>query len=126
MEGADKPDHWDLMFEDDGALKTWSLFQLPTCWQNAEVVAMGKSQWQVEATQLDDHRIEYLRYEGPVSGNRGEVRCCDRGTYRTLERSQNAWVLEIDGTQLAGKVALTRDDAQSAVWQLACDPVPEP
>ncbi len=59
-------DHWDLMLESDGQLETWSLSELP---------GIGKV---VTGRKLSPHRLEYLTYEGPVSGNRGVVQagCC--------------------------------------------------
>lgn len=35
----------------------------------------------VQLEPLEEHRVEYLDYEGPVSGNRGVVRRVARGTY---------------------------------------------
>ncbi len=32
--------------------------------------------------RLKDHRLEYLDYEGHISGNRGQVYRIDRGRYR--------------------------------------------
>ena len=65
----DRPDHWDLMLEQDGKLLTWALEKLP---------APGKS---IPAIQLDPHRIAYLDYEGPISGERGSVSRVLRGHY---------------------------------------------
>lgn len=56
-------DHFDLMFErsSGGPLET---FRSP-CWPILSAV---------DLVALGDHRNAYLTYEGPVSGNRGEVR----------------------------------------------------
>ena len=56
-----RANHWDLMLEADGTLLTWAL---------DEMLQPGKS---IEATRLNDHRADYLEYEGPVSGSRGSV-----------------------------------------------------
>src|SRR5262245_44157065 len=61
--------HWDLMLERDGVLRTWRLAESPG---DSTAVAAGVS---------FDHRLVYLDYEGPISGNRGVVRQWDRGTY---------------------------------------------
>jgi len=61
--------HWDLMLEQDGRLLTWSLPESPE---------PGKT---ISAKRLPDHRIEYLDYEGPVSGDRGSVSRVLKGTY---------------------------------------------
>jgi hypothetical protein len=61
--------HWDLMLEEDGKLLTWALSESPQ---------PGNS---IPATPLPDHRIDYLQYEGPVSGNRGWVSRILSGVY---------------------------------------------
>ena len=47
------------------------------------------------ATRLPDHRLAYLEYEGPVSGNRGVVRRIDSGKYEidgnTIRFQGNIW-----------------------------------
>ena len=64
--GAPDGDHYDLMLERDGALATWRL-------ASADVTG--------PAVRIDDHRLAYLDYEGPVSDGRGEVRRIEAGTY---------------------------------------------
>ena len=66
----DRTRHWDLMLEEDGKLLTWALSE-PL--QPANTIL---------ATRLTDHRIEYLNYEGPVSGGRGSVSQVLTGTYQ--------------------------------------------
>lgn len=61
--------HYDLMLEHEGRLLTWALAELP------------QANLSVAATQLPDHRLDYLDYEGPVSSDRGEVRRVDEGTF---------------------------------------------
>ena len=51
--------HWDFMLESGGVLRTWRLLAEPT--------AGGP----IAAEPLGDHRIAYLDYEGPLSGDRG-------------------------------------------------------
>jgi hypothetical protein len=45
---------------------------------------------------LGDHRRDYLEYEGPVSGDRGEVRRVAAGTYRTADRTDDYWEVILD------------------------------
>lgn len=74
--------HWDFMLEQAGVLKTWRLDFEPV-----------SNKW-ITATPLPDHRIEYLNYEGPVSGNRGEVTQWDAGTYAISSKfPRETWVL---------------------------------
>jgi hypothetical protein len=60
--------HWDLLLERDEHCWTWSLAELPGGFLGE--AALGR----VEALRLPDHRTQYLEYEGPVSGGRGDVR----------------------------------------------------
>jgi hypothetical protein len=61
--------HWDLMLETGDVLRAWRLLEQP---------AVGRT---IQAEALGDHRLLYLDYEGPVSGNRGSVHRWDAGTF---------------------------------------------
>ena len=89
--GHDRSNHWDLMFEQDNTLATWAL---------DEMLQPGVS---IEAIKLAPHRLDYLQYEGPVSGDRGSVSRVLEGTYR--------WKPGCDG-----QVALLDVDAET--WQV--------
>ena len=56
-----RADHWDWMFERDGTLRTWACEQPPDDNMDANAIL------------LDDHRLVYLEYEGPIAGDRGRV-----------------------------------------------------
>ncbi|WP_428304931.1 DNA polymerase ligase N-terminal domain-containing protein [Lacipirellula sp.] len=86
-----KPSHWDLMLERDSVLLTWNLLQLPIAW--------GGDAEAIEATRIADHRIAYLDYEGPVSGNRGIVTRVDRGEYEVLSEADDAIDVRLRGEQ---------------------------
>jgi hypothetical protein len=94
-DGYERPSHWDFMFEDDGALRTWTLLVEPG----------GDSPIEVEA--LADHRLAYLEIEGPI-GARGSVSRWDEGTFATLVQDDGHWIIELAGRRLCGRVALTR------------------
>jgi hypothetical protein len=66
--GIDEP-HFDLMFEREpkGALVTVRCTDWPPTRQT-------------RFEHIGDHRRDYLEYEGPVSGNRGQVRRVEAGT----------------------------------------------
>ena len=85
----ERPSHWDLMLEVGDALHTWALQELPHDWRAAQratmaidsscpPVATGDA---VDAQQLGHHRKSYLEYEGPLSGDRGQVHRIDSGNY---------------------------------------------
>jgi hypothetical protein len=99
--------HWDLMLEAPPALRTWALSAAPA--------ADGK----ITARQLPPHRIEYLNYEGPVSGNRGSVRRWDQGVFRWLMDEPDRLEIHLDGERLAGRAVLQRqtDDRQRWVFE---------
>ena len=90
--GHNRDDHWDLMLEQDGVLLTWALEELP---------APGKL---IPAIRLDDHRITYLEYEGPIAGDRGSVSRVLSGSYTwkrgceeqiaVLDFPENRWEVE--------------------------------
>lgn len=84
------------MLEKEAGLRTWRLSQPPS---GREIIA---------AEPLADHRLAYLDYEGPVSGNRGTVRSFDRGNYVSVEESADLVVVELSGTQLNGQASLRR------------------
>jgi hypothetical protein len=107
---ADSPrsSHWDVMFETDGTLRTWAIEGMPDTRdpQPAEALA--------------DHRLEYLTYEGPISGERGWVTRWDAGTYyRGAESAASGgrimgrddFRFEVAGTRLRGAIELVRGPA---------------
>ena len=92
--------HWDFMLEREGALKTWRLSDEP---------ASGRK---VRAEPIADHRIEYLDYEGPVSGNRGSVKRWDKATYRLEASTGGTLTVRLEGSRLIG-TGVVSDDAFS-------------
>ena len=67
------------------------------------------------AEALPDHRIAYLEYEGPVSGDRGEVRRWDRGSLTLLELNDDSLVALLTGEELAGRVTLKKNGSGKSV-----------
>ncbi len=109
--------HWDLMLEHGAALRTWRLAEPPQA---------GKT---VAATALADHRRLYLDYEGPVSGNRGQVRRWDAGTYEgELPAAGAAVEIEIRGQRMGGRAVLRRQGEEQWTLELTgaatADPLP--
>lgn len=91
--------HWDFMLEKEALLSTWRLVRPP--------LEPGV----IEAQPLADHRLAYLDYEGPVSGNRGAVQRFDRGEYALIKESGDRVEVELRGTVLRGRVVLERETA---------------
>ena len=86
--------HWDFMLEVGGSLRTWRLAFVPSLDES------------IAATPLGDHRIAYLDYEGPVSGNRGTVNRWDQGEYEMIEEADCRMVVRLNGERLRGIVTL--------------------
>ena len=68
--------HYDLMFEADGRLRTWKI-PAPPCAEPQPAVL------------IFDHRIDYLAYEGPVSGGRGTVKRWDSGATKAIRKANH-------------------------------------
>lgn len=79
--------HYDVMFEWHGTLRTWAVETEP------------RPGIELRARALPDHRLAYLDYEGPISGDRGHVRRVDRGTYEPIH-----WLPDRVDAVLAGSV----------------------
>jgi len=102
--GHDRGPHFDLMLEVGGSLRTWSLSELPC----AERV--------IQAETLPDHRLTYLEYEGPLSGNRGGVQRVDAGEYEVTEDSAALLRIQISGKGLHGTLVLRQSELDSTTW----------
>lgn len=99
-----RPSHWDLMLEHQGVLRTWAL----------ENLHIGKQSQPADA--LADHRLAYLDYEGPVSGDRGNVSRWDAGEYETLEEDPTLLYVQLHGVRWRGKLKLVRSDVDAHRW----------
>jgi hypothetical protein len=96
--------HWDFLIEAGPVLRAWRLFELP------------RAGARVRAEPNADHRLLYLDYEGPVSGNRGTVTRYDAGTCEWLEDGPERVRVELRGARLAGTADLLRGEGG---WALA-------
>lgn len=97
------------MLEAGDVLHTWALAELPNNAASSRLVA---------AERLADHRLAYLDYEGPVSGERGNVVRVDAGTFDVLAQSADCWRLAINGKLLNGRLTLERDESGERRWTL--------
>lgn len=75
--------HFDLMLEAGAVLRTWRLAAFP---EDGVPVA---------AEPIGDHRLEYLNYDGPVSGGRGAVRRVKAGDFQWVEDSATRIVVNL-------------------------------
>lgn len=122
----ERPSHWDFMLESGDVLRTWALERLPRDWQaaysrtsvghpNCPMLSADNS---VGATQLGDHRRDYLEIEGSLSGERGTVVRVVAGTYRSERQSLGDWWVVVTSDDLASKVRLSRSEAGDNGWVL--------
>ena len=88
--------HWDFMLEAGDCLRTWAIDAPITC------------DVELPARSLGDHRLAYLCYEGPISGQRGSVRRIAEGWFRTIKWSDEYVRVRLWGAQLVGEVELSR------------------
>ena len=110
--------HYDLMFEvaPDKALETWQLEE-----KHYEKLLHSET---VIIKQINDHRREYLHYEGPVSQNRGEVECCHRGEYTLVHETKNKKTLKVKETLLIGTLTFTFNKKDSPTLSYVRDGEP--
>lgn len=66
--------HWDLMLESEHHLLSWAL----------EVNLFASPRQWVEALPLEPHDLKYLRYEGPLSGQKGHVKRLVQGEFAVV------------------------------------------
>ena len=83
-----------------------------------------------DAERLPDHRRAYLDYEGPISGNRGQVQRVASGSYEVVSWSEERIELRVQCSDAAEAgheqpflVLLNRQDE---VWSLSWSAVVEP
>ncbi|MCI0331767.1 MAG: hypothetical protein L0228_00910 [Planctomycetes bacterium] len=116
--GYERPSHWDFMLEAGDTLRTWALLQLPRGWEAARArtamahpsCAMVAGENKIVAERLADHRLDYLHEEGPLSGNRGEVRRIDAGTYVSIAEKPESWEVELSAGLVRGTVLFAGTD----------------
>src|SRR5262249_10022266 len=98
-----RPSHWDLMLETGDMLRTWALEELPRDWYQPHSRTKSKFPLcpplatgnEVAATQLVEHRREYLEFEGELANNRGSVIQVAAGTYDLTAESHSTVELTI-------------------------------
>lgn len=79
-----------LMARDAAAERPLITFRLP-----ASLLELSPGE-PMTAVRIADHRPRYLRYEGPVSGNRGHVTRVSRGSIRHFDRAEQTWSIQIE------------------------------
>jgi hypothetical protein len=86
--------HWDFLLEAGPVLRSWRLLAEPG------------PQREVPTEPNSVHRLFYLDYEGPVSGERGSVRRWDAGTFEWLLDQPNRIAIALQGGRLKGHCSI--------------------
>ncbi len=106
--------HWDLMFEMNDVLRTWALL---------DEIRPAQA---IPAESLDDHRLTYLEFEGPLSNNRGVVRQWESGQYALIEDGVDRFAAQIAGSRLKGLLQLVRSSDSAQGWYAIFSTEPRP
>lgn len=97
--------HWDLLLEDGESCQTWRLMLEP---------AAGIA---VPAERIADHRLVYLDYEGPVSGDRGSVTRFDAGHFEWKHKADKAVEVNLFGSHITSGCTLGIDrEGRGLAW----------
>ena len=96
--------HWDFLLEQGESCRTWRLMKA--------LDTLGD----IPAEAIADHRLMYLDYEGPVSGDRGTVAQWDAGTFEWLVDGDDLVEVRLTGRKLIGLARFQRDD--DSCWTL--------
>jgi hypothetical protein len=91
-------EHWDLMIENGDILATWRLARHPR--------ELSTINARIRCRRISDHRLAYLEYEGPLSGDRGSVRRVDRGMCSIRSELSDRWIVEFRGQILGGTFSI--------------------
>lgn len=98
--------HWDFLLENGATCRTWRLRNDPA------LLSAG-----ILAEALPDHRLMYLEYEGPVSGERGTVIRWDSGTFQWRRNETETCEVDITGKIWRGVVHLHQ--LQGTAWNVS-------
>ena len=107
--------HWDLLLAPAGSLRaaTWRIPTDPRRWFTNPRRAFSTL---VEA--LPPHRLLYLTYEGPVSGERGLVKRIAGGKLRIVRWDLDAIEADLLSTRRIVRLRLAQRCNQTNRWQL--------
>jgi len=95
--------HYDFRLAEEGVLKSWAVRNLTSL--------LDGDKSKVLAIQTEDHPMEYGKFEGTIPEGHygaGNVNVFDRGTYTTVRKSANTWVIDLDGSRINGRYVLVK------------------
>ncbi len=106
---ASASEHWDLLLEHDGALLTW---QLPS---------PHLSTLPLRARRIANHRLAYLEYEGPLTGDRGTVTRVEAGRVTIRDLNDTLCAFDLSGGRFEGAFRLELANPVVGHWLLRSD-----
>ncbi|MCZ7393414.1 MAG: non-homologous end-joining DNA ligase [Candidatus Methanoperedens sp.] len=93
--------HYDLRLEKDGVLKSWAVPKgIP-----------GKSDDRRLAVQVEDHPLEYGKFEGTIPEGQygaGTVKIWDKGLYESIAWGENKIEFVVEGEKMRGRYVLVK------------------
>ena len=98
------------MLEDGSHLLTWALPAVPL---------VGEQFW---ALPLAEHRLEYLDYEGPLTGDRGRVTRHDWGNYKKLSDDNQQQIFMLRGQYMSSRVTIGKITKNAGEVELRIEP----
>ena len=96
--------HWDFLLEDGDRCRTWRFLENPERILSDFI-----------AQALPNHRLMYLDYEGPVSGNRGTVHRWDVGRFEWEINQPEVCKVQLFGEKWRGMVRLLASSPNESV-----------
>lgn len=115
QEHVTDPHHFDLMFERDGVLWTWSAPDIDGILRGEDVTAVRNF----------DHRMKYLDYEGLIEG-KGYISIVGGGSFAWVNVDDDAIMLSAEDGPLAGDITAARaegrDEQDRPYWTLTLRP----
>ena len=103
--------HWDLLCEEGETLRAWEFPESPFAVPRQTVKA------------LPPHRLIYLDYQGPISGDRGTVRRVAAGTFELLSESPTEWIALLHGEAIQAQLRLSCHSPGEMKWEAILSPV---
>ena len=103
--------HYDFRLEMDGVLRSWAVPKVPS--KKADLKRL--------AIQVEDHRLDYIDFEGRIeegSYGAGVVKIWDKGTYDIESRKDDKIVFFLNGKKLEGRYTLLKMKWGKDQWLL--------
>ena len=99
--------HGDLRLEDEGVLKSFVI-------RKPDEFLDGKLNRTV-VINTEDHPIEYAEFEGDIPDGEyggGHMDIADGGKFETIEKTNDKWMVDLEGKKLNGIFTLTKADPE--------------